>query len=59
MRVLKVTHRDMLALLVRVDCRSVIELGLHVHDAIVLWPEAVDRIFIDEWEHLTTPVPDV
>lgn len=59
MPTVKLTTRDMLALVVRVDCRSLIELGLHVHDAIILWPDAVDRIFVDEWEHLTAPVPDV
>lgn len=51
----RLTTRDMVALLVRVEGRSRIELGFPVHDAIVLWPDAVDRIFIDEWERLTAP----
>lgn len=51
----RLTTGDMVALLVRVEGRSRIELGFPVHDAILLWPDAVDRIFIDEWQRLTIP----
>lgn len=51
----RLTTRDVVALLVRVEGRCRIELGFPVHDAILLWPDAVDRIFIDEWSRLTTP----
>lgn len=52
----RLTTRDMVGLLVRVEGRSRIELGFPVHDAILLWPDAVDRIFIDEWSRLTARV---
>jgi hypothetical protein len=55
MRVLTLTSADMVALLVRVDLRCQVELGLHANDAIVLWKDAVYRIFSDEWTHLTEP----
>lgn len=46
------SNRDMVGLLVRVDGRCRIELGFATHDAVVFWPDAVERIFADEWGHL-------